>query len=70
MGDMRTVPDVSNADIVWFLVDFLRPQTGVQRQLTVVEELYTTLESAIEGLTGGVPVSLDEFEGRIEEKIG
>ena len=70
MGEMRTVDEVSNADIVWYLVDFPQAQPGVRRELVVVEELYTTLESAIEGLTGGVPVSLDEFEGRIEDKIG
>ena len=70
MGEMRTVDHVSNADIVWYLVDFPRPQHGAHRELVVVEKRYTTLESAIEGLTGGVPVSLDEFEGRIEEKIG
>lgn len=69
MGEMRTVSDLSNADIVWFLVDFPRPQQGAHRRLVVVEELYTTLESAIEGLTGGIPVSLDEFEERIESKI-
>lgn len=70
MGEMRTVSDVSNADIVWFLVDFPRPPHGAHRELVVVEQLFTTLESAIEGLTGGVPVSLDHFEGRIEDKIG
>lgn len=69
MGEMRTVDEVSNADIVWYLVDFPRPQHGAHRELVVVEELYTTLEAAIEGLTGGVPVSLDQFEGRIENKI-
>jgi len=36
----------------------------------VVEEHYVTLESAIEGLTGGEPVSLDEFEDRIRLKTG
>ena len=70
MGEMRTVNEVSNADIVWYLVDFLKPQYGAHRELIVVDELYTTLESAIEGLTGGVPVSLAKFEGRIEDKIG
>lgn len=70
MGEMRTVEEVSNADIVWFLVDFPRPQHGAHRELIVVDTLYTTLQSAIEGLTGGVPVSLDHFEGRIENKIG
>jgi len=69
MGEMRTVDEVSNADIVWFLVDFPRPQHGAIRELVVVEEFYTTLESAIEGLTGGVPVSLGEFENRIEIKV-
>jgi hypothetical protein len=33
-----------------------------------VQEVYTTLESSIEGLTGGTPVSLDEFEFRIRSK--
>lgn len=70
MGEMRTVSEVSNADIVWYLVDFQRPPHGAHRELIVVEQLYTTLESAIEGLTGGVPVSLDHFEGRIEDKLG
>ena len=68
MGEMRTVPHISNADIVWFLVDFPQPAGGSLRRLTVVEEVYTTLESAIEGLTGGVPISLEEFEERIRTK--
>lgn len=70
MGEMRTVDDVSNADIAWFLVDFPKSSSGVIRELVVVKELYTTLESAIEGLTGGVPVPLGEFETRIESKAG
>lgn len=68
MGEMRPVSHVSNADIVWFLVDFPETAKGSLRSLTVVDEIYTTLESAIEGLTGGVPVSLDEFEERIRTK--
>jgi len=69
MGEMRTVSHVSNADIVWFLVDFVQSAPGAPRKLTVVEEIYTTLEAAIEGLTGGVPVSRDEFETRIVTKL-
>ena len=68
MGEMRTVTHVSNADIVWFLVDFPQPAGGGPRRLTVVEELYTTLEAAIQGLTGGVAVSLEEVESRIHTK--
>lgn len=69
MGEMRSVSDVSNADIVWYLVDFVTTTQSAHRELVVVEELYTTLESAIEGLTGGTPVSLPEFESRIEAKM-
>ncbi|MXQ07881.1 hypothetical protein GQ651_08485 [Alphaproteobacteria bacterium GH1-50] len=69
MGNMRTVENVSNADIVWYLVDFRSVPGEDIRRLEVVREVYTTLEDSIEGLTGGVPVSLDEFEKRIASKI-
>jgi hypothetical protein len=68
MGAMQSVPHVSNADIVWFLVDFVDQVDADEKVLTVVREVYTTLESSIEGLTGGIPVSLDEFEVRIKSK--
>jgi Restriction endonuclease NotI len=68
MGAMQTVPHVSNADIVWFLVDFVDQKGVHEKVLTVVQEVYTTLESSIEGLTGGTAVSLDEFEARIKSK--
>jgi Restriction endonuclease NotI len=68
MGAMQSVPHVSNADIVWFLVDFVDQEGAGEKVLTVVREVYTTLESSIEGLTGGIPVSLDEFEVRIKSK--
>ena len=70
MGEMRTVNHVSNADIVWFLVDFVKQPGDKLHKLVVVREFATTLESAIEGLTGGVPVSLGQFEERINGKIG
>lgn len=69
MGEMNLVDDVSNADIVWVLVEFQRVPNSRHRQLRVVREVYTTLESSIDGLTGGVPVSLTEFEQRIGDKI-
>jgi hypothetical protein len=68
MGAMRPVNHVSNADVIWFLVDFVRRPGSPVHHLTVVQEFSTTLESAIEGLTGGIPVSLQEFEGRIGAK--
>lgn len=68
MGKMERVPHLSNADIVWFLVDFKQAAPGEPFRLEVVEVFYTTLESATLGLTGGVPVSQGEFEDRIRAK--
>ena len=69
MGKMERVPHLSNADIVWFLVDFKQAAPGEPFRLEVVEEFYTTLESATLGLTGGVPVSQGAFEDRIRAKV-
>ncbi|WP_246318904.1 NotI family restriction endonuclease [Peteryoungia desertarenae] len=68
MGRMDTVSDVSNADIVWFLVDFLDNGDDALFHLAVVEEVYTTLDAATLGLTGGLPVTKSEFEQRIKSK--
>lgn len=68
MGTIERVKDVSNADIVWFLADFVEDPNGGRFKLEVVEEFFTTLESATLGLTGGVPVSQGEFEKRIKSK--
>jgi hypothetical protein len=68
MGKMERVSDVSNADIVWCLVDFLDDGDGGLFKLKVVEQFFTTLESATLGLTGGVPVSQGEFVKRIRAK--
>ena len=69
MGKMERATDLSNADIVWFLVDFKQTAPGEPFQLEVVDEFYTTLESATLGLTGGVPVSQRAFEDRIRAKV-
>jgi hypothetical protein len=68
MGAMERVKDVSNADIVWFLVDFVEDPGQGPFRLQVVEEVFTTLESATLGLTGGIPVSQSQFETRIRSK--
>lgn len=70
MGQMTQEKDISNADIIWFLVDFIESSDGTQYELKVVEEHYTTLESATLGLTGGTPVSRSAFEERIRAKVG
>jgi hypothetical protein len=68
MGAMSRENHVSNADIVWFLVDFVEDAAGGPFRLEVVEVFYTTLESATLGLTGGVPLSQEQFEKRIKAK--
>lgn len=69
MGEMKRETHVSNADIVWFLVDFIEDPADGPYHLKVIEECYTTLESATLGLTGGVPLSQSAFEDRIRAKI-
>lgn len=69
MGEMKKVEHLSNCDVVWFLADFVRNPGEKIFRLEIVDEFGTTLESAIEGLTGGEAVALEEFETRIQRKI-
>jgi len=69
LGAMRKVQHLSSADIVWFVVTFEGPKEG-RYQLSRHDVVFTTLESAVEGLTGGTPVSLEQFENSIREKLG
>ena len=67
MGAMKEVKDISNCDIVWFVVDF--EPFGLGFRLIPYEKHLISLESAIEGLIAGEPVSLEEFERRISAKL-
>lgn len=69
MGKMKRVDHLSNCDVIWFLADFRREPSDPLYRLEIVDQFGTTLESAIEGLTGGEPVSLEQFEARIRGKI-
>jgi hypothetical protein len=67
LGEMDFVDDVSNCDIGWFVVGY---EEARDRAKLVPEYVrYTTLEKAVEGLTGGKPVTKEEFEFRIREKL-
>ncbi len=68
LGSMRTVSDLSNADIAWFVASF--DETRDPIRLMMGSPYNVTLEGAVEGLTGGQPVSLMEFEAKITEKLG
>jgi hypothetical protein len=68
LAEMRRARDLSNADIIWFVVDFDGPVNG-RYILKRHEAVFTTLENAVEGLTGGTPVSLEQFEQAIRQKL-
>lgn len=68
LGRMDDVSDISNCDIAWFVVGVDESPDG----MTVLKprfRRFTTLERAVEGLTGGTPISLRQFEAGIAERV-
>jgi len=66
LGAMERVSDIWNGDIVWFVVGYDEKETRAEiapRQFVV-----TTLEASVTGLTGGEPVSKEEFEAAIRDR--
>ena len=70
LGHMEEVDDLSSGDIAWFTVDFKETDDGKSFRLVRDKVHVTTLERATEGLTGGYPVTLPEFEEGILSKLG
>ena len=69
LGHMEEVEDLSNGDIAWFTVDFEQDHANRRFRLVRDRVRLTTLERATEGLTGGSPVTLAEFEEGIRSKL-
>ena len=69
LGHMEEVGDLSSGDIAWFTVDFEEDQASGRFKLVRDSVHVTTLERATEGLTGGSPVTLTEFEEGIRSKL-
>jgi len=67
LGKMESVNDLSNADIAWFVITY--DESGPIATIKIDEPYKQTLEHAVEGLTGGLPVTLNEFEAKIVEKL-
>jgi hypothetical protein len=68
LSEMREVRDISNCEIVWFVVSFGEVKENrfpLQRHQTH----FTTLSHAVEGLTGGTPMSLERFEEQIRARL-
>lgn len=68
LGAMREVKEVSNCEIVWFVVSFATSTNG-RFALMRHEVHFTTLDNAVEGLTGGTPMSLDRFENQLRARL-
>ena len=65
--DVAVVNDLSNCDIAWFLIGF--DESTDPATLIVNGPEMQTLERAVEGLTGGYPVTLSAFEAKITDKL-
>ena len=61
IAPMKNVPSLSNADIAWFIVNYDNPKN----ELNIYKTLFTTLESSVEGLTSGIPISKEKFENEL-----
>jgi hypothetical protein len=68
LGTMREVREVSNSEIAWFVVSYATPDKG-RFSLQRHSVHFTTLDHAVEGLTGGTPVSLEKFESEIRVRM-
>ena len=69
IGRMEEVDDLSSGDIAWFTVSFEEDDATKRLKLVRHSVHVTTLERATEGLTGGSPVTLNEFEDVIRSKL-
>jgi len=68
LGEMREMRDLSNSEIAWFVVSFADSING-SFPLQPHGVHFTTLSHAVEGLTGGTPMSLENFENEIRARM-
>jgi hypothetical protein len=69
VGEMIEVGNISNCDIAWFVVNYKKNSSTKQFEIREHSLHLTTLERAVEGLTGGVPTSLEAFEADIRRRL-
>lgn len=67
LSQMPKVRHISNCDIAWFIMDYTRSHG--RYTIDVVDVVFTTLQDAVTGLTGGVPTSLETFEEKLRTKM-
>jgi len=64
MGKMKVEDDMSNCDVAWFVARY-----DENLKLVRGDVYLTTLEESVQSLVAGRPVSLSEFEQRIQAKL-
>ena len=67
MGKMETVTDLSNCDVVWFVVRYKEGEGRVR--LVRGAHVYTKLQSAVDGLIAGRATAQEKFEEKIRDKL-
>lgn len=67
LGQMPEVNDKSNCDIAWFVVDYEENKGSFSLRPHSLH--LTTLDRAVEGLTGGIPTSLGNFEEALRARL-
>ena len=67
LGSITEVDHVSNCDIAWFVMKYRHNGTRFCMEQAGLH--LTTLERAVEGLTGGKPTSLSDFEKALLAKL-
>lgn len=67
LGQMQEAPDISNAEVVWFVVRYAETAKGFT--LEKLRTYITTLKQAVDGLVAAIPVSKPKFEEMIIKKL-
>jgi hypothetical protein len=67
LGSMREVNDLSNAEVAWFIVQYV--EEGAKISLQRKQVFITRLKDAVEGLVAAVPVPKPKFEEAIRSKL-
>jgi hypothetical protein len=67
LGTMREANDLSNAELAWFVVEFV--DQGTSFSLQPKQVFVTRLRDAIEGLVAAVPIPRPQFEEALRSKL-
>jgi len=67
-SEIQSVNDISNAEIIWFVVSFTPDESG-KVYLRPVRAIMTTLEDSIKALVAAVPLPKSNFEDLLKNKL-